>query len=98
MAFTDDYELANDEVFKQKVQMAMVKSGLAVVSEDPGTAYHEKRATYANQVLKNPSGSAADMAYGVSSNVAITGASSDADIEFTVNANWNAYAGVVTTS
>ena len=98
MAALDQYNLSHDLAFNQpielirRVQMLMQKSAIAVAAEDPATANHAARVTFGNKVLMNPSGYAELMAQGVVSGGIITAASSDSDIEFTVNSLWNAYA------
>jgi hypothetical protein len=60
-------------------------------SMTPTAAHHSERSALAAQVLAAPSTWAALMAQGVTSNAAITDASLDSDIQFQVNAQWNAY-------
>jgi hypothetical protein len=98
MAFIDQYTLAMDQSFINRVQMAMVKSAISVCNESPAADYHQPRSAWATQVLRDPSFYAARVAFGVTSNPVITAQSSDSDIEFTVNSDWNAYAGVVTSA
>jgi hypothetical protein len=96
MAFKDQTDLAMTPAFIARVQNAMVKSAIAVSAEDPATAYHAARVSWATQVLRDPARYATRVAVGVASNDVISLDSLDSDIEFTVNAQWNAYAGVVT--
>ena len=96
MSFSEQVNLAMTPAFMQRVQGAIVKSAIAVSSEDPTTDAHTTRVQWAAQVLRDPAHYAARMAFGVVANPAITAVSTDADIEFTVNSVWNAYAGVVT--
>lgn len=95
MAFLDQYTLANDAEFINRVEMAMVKSALAVCAESDTTPNHAARAQWGTQVLRDPNFYAGRVVYGVTSNPVITAQSSDSDIEFTVNSDWDAYAGVV---
>lgn len=92
MAFTDQITLAEDAVFRGRVQHAAVKSALAVMAENAASVpNHSARAAFARSVLFDPSGHAVLLSYGVVTNGSITGASSDGDIEFTVNSMWDAY-------
>ena len=91
--FTDQYDLATNNGFIKRVGMAMVKAAVAVCAETY-TDDTPARATWATQVLRDPEHYARKMAFGVARNNVITVESSDADIEFTVNSIWNAYAGV----
>lgn len=92
MTASEQYDLSHDAIFLRRVQMIIQKSAIAVAAEDPATANHVQRLAYGNKVLMNPGGYAELMAQGVSTNAAISSASSDSDIEFTVNSQWNAYA------
>ena len=96
MSFRDNNDLAMTPAFVARVQGAMVKSAIAVSSEDPATAGHATRVQWATQVLRDPAHYAARMVFGVAANPAITVESDDGAIEFTINSIWNAYAGVVT--
>lgn len=96
MSFLEQYDLAIDPLFISRVEMALAKSAVAVSSEDPTTAYHDTRAAYSKRVLDAPASAATSAAVAVASNPAITEVSTDADIEFTINASWNALAGVIT--
>jgi hypothetical protein len=95
MTFEEQYALANDPVFQQRVTIALVKSAVAVMAEPPATEAHADRAAYAGKVLGTPEIEGMNMALGVVTNPAITVDSPDDAIEFTVNSMWNAYAGVI---
>lgn len=95
MLFIDQFALAQDATFVMRVQMALVKSAIAVSAEDTTTPYHTERATWSAQVLRDSAHYAKFVAYGVASSVAITADSTDNDIEFTINSQWNAYAGAI---
>lgn len=94
MSFADQYNLGRDVSFIAKVQMAIIKSAIAIRAEDPETADHAKRDILAKRVLEQPDNWAHNFALGVVSNAAITTEATDGDIEFTVNSIWNAYAGI----
>lgn len=55
---------------------------------------YQQRSRLANFVLQEPAIMAARLAKGVVTNMALTGQSTDADIEFTVVSMWNAFAKV----
>lgn len=93
MSFLDQHELAIDPVFIKRVEMALVKSSIFVVAESPSTDNHVNRTAYATEVLNDPERHAENMAKGVATNASITLESTDADIEFTVNSMFDAYAG-----
>lgn len=99
MAFTDTFagrqELARDAVFVARVQHAMLKAAIAVQAEATNTTNHINRSAYARSVLNDPNRYGAFFAQGVVTNGAITDASSDSDIEFTVNAMWDAFSGTL---
>lgn len=97
MAFVDTFagrqQLAFDTVFIARVQHAMIKAAIAIQAESGATDNHANRSTYARQVLNDTNRYGPLFAQGVVTNPSITDASSDSDIEFTVNSIWNAYAG-----
>jgi hypothetical protein len=92
MTALEQYDLAHDSAFVRRVTQLTVKSAIAVSSEDPATANHAARIAWGNKVLLDPAGYGSLMAHGVVTNAAITAASSDSDVEFTINSMWNAYA------
>ena len=98
MSFAEQFNLAMMPTFVARVQAAMVKSAIAVSSEDPETPAYVTRVQWATQVLRDPAHYATRMAFGVAANPVITAESSDDAIEFTISSVWNAYAGVVTMS
>ena len=90
--FNGQWDLAQDHTFHRRVQQAAVKSAIAVAAEDPETANHAARLAWGNKILLSPEGYGKTIAYGVLTNTLLGMASSDSDIEFTVNSMWNAYA------
>lgn len=94
MAFIDQWTLANDATFQHRVQVATVKSAIAVLNEAVNTAGHVDRFRFARDVVGNPDAITARMALAVVTNPAINGSSTDGDIEFTVNSVWDALSGV----
>jgi hypothetical protein len=95
MALADQYTLSRDATFIKKCGMAMVVAATQVAAEDPAIPYHRERSVWATQVLRDPEYYSQRIAFGVASNAAITVSSTDNDIQFTVNAQWNAFSGVV---
>jgi len=86
-----------DTIFKDKVNYYMVKAAIAVMAEEVATEHHEKRVDLASRILRG-SFSVEAYALGVTTNAAIkgkidAGTSYDADLEFTVNSLFTAYAG-----
>lgn len=92
MTALEQYELSRTATFVQRVQQLAIKSAIAVAAEDPATASHAARMAWGNKILLDPGTYGSILAGGVASNGAITAASSDSDIEFTINSQWNAYA------
>ena len=97
MTFIEQYQAAEDGVFIRKVHQALIKSALAVKAEAADVKGHAARSVYASKVLANPLAEAKQVAYGVATNQSlkslVTGENTDADIEFTVNSVFDAYAG-----
>jgi hypothetical protein len=105
MSYIDQWKLANfvdatatpeAEDFRRRVQMAMVKVAIDVIGEAPTTNNEtdRKRFELAFQVLSSSQGFLNAFAMAVAANPAITAASSDGDLEFTVITVWNDLAGV----
>lgn len=92
----ENYSLATRTSFREKVLAAVIKAAVDVAAEapDPGERARLRRALSA-RVLENREGIdyAALFALAVASNPVITAASSDNDIQFTVNSLWDAMAG-----
>ena len=100
MTFEEQAALAADTSFVMKVQQASIKSALAILADVPDNTpeaieTHRKRTRLGNEVLQDPGRMALSMARGVAANSSITADATDADIEFTVNSIWSAYAGVI---
>lgn len=93
MGFLEQNTLAEDAGFLRKVEHAMLKSAVAVVAESVGTTNHASRTAWATQVLRTPEQKVRAVAKAVVTNASITIASADADIEFTINSQWDAFAG-----
>jgi len=98
-ALSDQYTLAITPAFIQRIEVALVTAALAVVSEAPTTPNHSARLRYALRVTANPAIEAAVVAMGIVTNATIaatapSGASAtDGDIQSTVAAIFDAYAG-----
>lgn len=100
MSFATQAALAIDETFRLKVRVAMVTAAKDVMGEAKGSlsdTVFAKRQTFAYQVISNSAGYLDRFAWAVVSNAAITGASTDGDIQFTVNSLWDDLSGVTAT-
>ncbi len=96
MVFRDQWNLATDDNFKRRVEIAMLGAAIAIQGESTGTANHTNRANYAKLVLNDPERymplfSLAICAY----DGALTSGSDDTAIQGDVSAVWNALAGTV---
>ncbi len=93
MAYTDQSALAADAVFISRVKIALLTAAVAVMAEaNTGAAWRTRKA-YAHTCLMDPVTQGALAAQAVVTNVAITGASLDSDILFTINTLFDALAG-----
>jgi hypothetical protein len=91
--------------WQDRVRYAAIKAAVAVMAESAGTASHTQRVTYAKSVLAGLI-DIFSMSIGVATNPTIFAELNptatpnygvpDADIEFTVNSLYNAFAGVST--
>lgn len=94
MALSDQTDLATYPPFIRRVTAAMLKAAVAVGAETfDGSVYKLARRALVTKALEDAPVWGSRFAYGVVSNVAITVASTDSDIEFTVNSIWDAMAG-----
>ena len=96
MAYTDQYNLSQDTIFRGRVLIAMQTAALQILGEDPGTnhAKTHRRSALATEVLGDPNQHLDAFAFSVVSNAAITAASTDNDIQFQVNSVWDDHAGI----
>lgn len=97
MAYADQYDLAQDTIFRKRIHIAMATAAINVAGEpqaEMSDAAYSKRQALATQALRTPGAFVEVFALAVAQNPAITGASLDSDIQFTVNSVWNDMAGV----
>lgn len=100
MDFLGQITLAEDGAFQARVRQAAITAAVQILADRPANtpqaiALHAKRATLAHRILNDPLAMQRAWAYAVASNVAIGPESNDGDVQWTVNAMWNAMAGVV---
>lgn len=94
MSFADQAYLAQHPGFRDRVRVAMIKTAVAVGSDlDDGSETSRLRRAHTVNVLSDQDAWASRYAWAVVSNGAISFASSDSDIEFTINSMFNALAG-----
>jgi hypothetical protein len=99
VAYTDQATLADDPTFRSKVRVALATAAVQVMGESKA-AYSDtrfgKRQDLAYRVLQAAANGALLEAFvwATVANVAISGASTDSDIQFTINAAWDDLAGV----
>jgi hypothetical protein len=95
MSFQSASELAQDPVFQNRVQIAVIIAAKDITSEtDTGMVAHAKRQTRAVSVLNYPQAHLIPWALAVASNPSITDQANDGDIQFTVNSLWDGMSGV----
>lgn len=100
MDFLGQIELAESGEFQARVRQAVITAAIEILADRPANtpqaiALHAKRAALAHSALIDPLAKQRAWAYAVASNVAISPTSTDSDLQWTVNAMWNAMAGVV---
>ena len=96
MALHDQWNIATDDSFKRRVQIAMLNAAIAISSEATVTPNHTNRANYAKAVLNDPEHYMPLFSLAVTANDAtLTATSPDAAINAAVASVWNALAGVV---
>jgi hypothetical protein len=101
MAFADQYDLARPgataDAFEKRVFEAMMTAAHQIVGEDQGSmtgTNHKKRHDLAHAILNAPDEHIQNFKDSVVTNASITAASTDADVQFTVNSNFGDIAGV----
>jgi hypothetical protein len=97
MAFVDQYALATDATFSQRVQVAMMTAAVQVSAEALGAdeTVYDKRQQLAVRVLQSGGASTLQwFIWAVITNAVVTDASTDSDLQFTVDSVWDAVAGV----
>jgi hypothetical protein len=99
LAYTDQATLASDSTFRSRVRVALATAAVQVMGEDAASysdTEYGKRQGLAYQVLQAAAGGMwlEAFVWAVVANAAVTGASQDSDIQFTVNASWDDLAGV----
>lgn len=113
MATTDPYlqqALANDGLFRQRLKAALATVAGQVFAEDPATAGHATRVTYARSVLQTLDATAGQIAGWFVTRTNVTGANAslvlvgvtptvqtdatDAALQSQLATDWNSLAGV----
>lgn len=96
MTLHDQAELAQFKGFQDRVLVAAVQAARDVAAEAPSgdPRKDELRATLATNLLASPESYAERFSWAVAANGSISFASSDSDIQWTVNSLWDAFAGV----
>jgi hypothetical protein len=100
VSYATQAALAEDTAFQARVRVAIVTAAVDVMGEAKGVmsdTVFNKRQSFAYQVISNSNGYLDRFVWGVVANVAITGASVDSDIQFTVNSLWSDMSGVTIT-
>lgn len=94
MALSDMTDLATWPTFIRRVTAAATTAAVAIGAEEfDGTNYRLQRRALVKQVLEDPTLWGTRFAYAVAQNPAVTFASDDNDVQFTVNSVWDAMAG-----
>ncbi|GII88273.1 hypothetical protein Ssi03_62630 [Sphaerisporangium siamense] len=97
MAYLDQAALAADANFQLKIKVGIATAAVQIAGEDKASlsdAVYTKRQALATSVLLESPRWVERFAWAVASNAAVTSGSSDSDIQFTINAQWNDLAGV----
>jgi hypothetical protein len=90
----DIFMLARRTSFIERVQAAVAKAAVAVAAEAPDQSERSRlRRSLSVKVLEHSEEYAFRFALAVATNAVITQASTDSDVEFTVNSMWDAIAG-----
>ncbi len=98
MAFSDLKLLADDLTFREKVEISMLKTALAIVGETPASpanlSLDVKRHDLGNAVLLSRTRWLDTFSYAAASEGSLTTSSTDAQVETVVISVWDDIAGV----
>ena len=96
MSLADQAQLARFEGFRDRVLVAAVQAARDVAAEESSGDQRKDdlRATLSTNVLNDPEGYLERFSWAVAANVAISFASTDSDIQYTVNSLWDGLSGV----
>jgi hypothetical protein len=96
MALSDQSDLAVYPPFVRRVEAATVAAAVAIGNEAyDGSQTAIARRALSQRVLVDPNEWGEIFAWAIASNTAITIASADSDIEWTIGSVWNAIAGAL---
>lgn len=100
MTFLEQVALATDAEFQSRIQQGAITAAVAILADQPANtpqaiAKHAQRAKLAHDVLRVPSNFARPIASAVVTNGAVSAASTDSDLQWTINSMWDALAGVI---
>ena len=98
MALQNYIGLVGQAEFQNKIRFYLIKAAVSIMNEAGSTANHQKRVDYAQEVLAG-SVNLDDYCRAVLQNATIqgkvdAGTDYDGDLEFAINENFNAFAGV----
>lgn len=98
-ALSNAAQLATDPDFRDVCLAALLYQSRVVITEDPGTEFHEQRVMYARAIMQNPESYRDTVSWVVSTDPAIAvqgsapSAVSEDDVLASVDAAWNYLAG-----
>ena len=92
----NQWDLATDDNFKRRVEVAMCAAAIAIQGESGGTANHTNRTNYARLVLNAPEQYMPLFAMAICAyDSTLSASSADSTIQNGISAVWNALAGTV---
>lgn len=91
MSYQSQSALLSDQVFMQRLRLAIQATAINVQGEPTSTTFHSQRSGFAMWCLKNPDAATNTMAAAVISDDATGSATTDANLQVRVANIWNAY-------
>lgn len=94
----ESYNLAQNDLFRKRIKVATINAAGNVSSEAPHPGYEpydHKRSTHATSILNSPDIWVDPYAFACASRGTLSEASTDSDIQFTVNAVFDSMAGIM---
>lgn len=95
MALLDNYNIAANAMFNNRISAAVAKAAFDVLNESAGTQYHTERLVWAKNAMKDPATVTAQMVWTVVQDSTIQSHgldSTDVEIQNVVNGNINNFA------
>lgn len=93
MTYVDQYAVATNDEFRNRIRMAIIDAAKDIYTEDPGTSGHDLRARLAKDIIHSADAWVVPFSFAVAE-ADQTGSATDAELKTSVASVWNAVAGI----